>query len=252
MKITNSPGMIRSASSRAVKKTGSVKNADSVGRATIPGSTGVNDVVNIDAIPAEEMTPRVQAAFMALMEEVEKLRQELKQTRKKMKELEEVADNDALLPVLNRRAFVRELNRMISFAERYGTPSTLVFFDLNDMKVINDEFGHEAGDRALQHVSQLLLANIRGTDVVARIGGDEFGVLLAQADDVRGAEKAEYLAKAIHETPFEVLEGKGVHLNLAHGHYTFNGDDNPVEALAKADERMYHNKRSMKGEGNVR
>lgn len=249
MKITNSPGLIRTAPSRPVKKAGSVSN---VSKASIPGATGVSDVVNIDTIPPEEMTPRVQAALMGLMEEVEKLRQELRQTRKKMRELEEVADNDALLPILNRRAFVRELNRMISFAERYGTPSTVVFFDLNDMKLVNDQFGHEAGDRALQHVSQLLLANIRGTDVVARIGGDEFGVLLAQADDQTGTEKAAFLAKAIHETPFEVIEGQGLNLNLAHGHYTFHGNDNPLDALAKADERMYQNKRSMKGADNIR
>lgn len=249
MKITNTPGLTRAAPARPVRKAGSVS---ATSRARIPGATGVHDVVNIDTIPAEEMTPRVQAALMGLMEEVEKLRQDLRQTREKMRELEEMADNDTLLPVLNRRAFVRELNRMISFAERYGTPSTLVFFDLNDMKLINDQFGHEAGDRALQHVAQLLLSHIRGTDVVARIGGDEFGVLLAQADDTRGAEKAAFLAQMIHETPFEVVEGQGVNLNLAHGHYTFNGSDNPLDALAKADERMYHNKRSMKGEGNIR
>lgn len=250
MKITNTPGVIRSTPTRRVGKTGGVSAYQKAGAAS--ASTPISDVIDVQSIPPEEMTPRVQAALMGLMEEVETLRQELNQTKQRMKELEEMADSDDLLPVLNRRAFVRELNRMISFAERYGTPSTLVFFDLNDMKTINDEFGHEAGDRALNHVAQLLLAEIRGTDVVARIGGDEFGVLLAQADDQIGKEKAEHLAQIIYDTPFEVSEGQGMNLNLAHGHYTFTGTDTPVDALAIADERMYQNKKDMKGEDKVR
>lgn len=141
---------------------------------------------------------------------------------------------------------------MISFAERYGTPSSLVFFDLNDMKLINDQFGHEAGDRALQHMANILLSKIRGTDVVARLGGDEFGVLLAQADDNTAHEKAAALAEAITTVPFEVVDGQGLNLKLAFGVYTFHGNDNPSDALARADEAMYENKKEMKGPDNVR
>lgn len=253
MKITNTPGPIRTTPARPIRKVGGVSSVAGYQKTgDVSAAAQVSDVVDVNPGLLEEMTPRVQEAFKGLLAEVENLRRELSQTRKKMQELEEQADSDALLPILNRRAFVRELNRMISFAERYGTPSTVVFFDLNDMKLINDQFGHEAGDRALHHVAQILLSNIRGTDVVARIGGDEFGVLLAQADDKTGAEKAADLAQVIHETPFEVIENQGLNLNLAHGHYTFQGTDNPLDALAKADERMYQNKQEMKGAGNVR
>ncbi len=250
MKITNTSGPFRATQLKKTKKAGKVQAATAAYGSG--AARAVTDTVEVLGIPPEEMTPHVQQAIMGLMAEVDNLRKELQQTKAKISALEELADSDSLLPILNRRAFVRELNRMISFAERYGTPSSLVFFDLNDMKQINDQFGHEAGDRALQHTAHILLANIRGTDVVARLGGDEFGVLLAQSDEKTGIEKAENLATAIRATPFEVIEGQGFNLNLAHGVYTFHGSDNPSDALARADEAMYENKKEIKGEENVR
>jgi diguanylate cyclase (GGDEF)-like protein len=205
----------------------------------------------VQAIPPEEMTPRVQRAIMSLMEEVDSLRRELEHTQRRLREMEDMADTDALLPVPNRRAFVRELNRMISFAERYGAPSTLVFIDLNDMKQINDKYGHEAGDKALFHVARLLTENVRGTDVIGRLGGDEFGVILAQADEIVGAEKAASLAQLIADNPM-LLGNDTIRMSLAYGTYTFRSGDHPDDALDKADKAMYENKKEQKGEDNVR
>lgn len=201
-------------------------------------------------IPPEEMTERVQHAILSLMQEVDNLRQELDRTNRRLREMEDVADTDALLPIPNRRAFVRELSRMISFAERYGTPSTLMFIDLNDMKMINDKFGHESGDKALFHVARLLVDNVRTTDVIARLGGDEFGVILAQADETVGAEKSKALADIITNNPL-TIDGEQINMSLAFGTYTFRSGDKPDDALDKADKAMYENKRDMKG-GNVR
>lgn len=201
-------------------------------------------------IPPEEMTERVQHAILSLMQEVDNLRQELDRTNRRLREMEDVADTDALLPIPNRRAFVRELSRMISFAERYGTPSTLMFIDLNDMKMINDKFGHEAGDKALFHVARLLVDNVRTTDVIARLGGDEFGVILAQADETVGAEKSKALADIITNNPL-TIDGEQITMSLAFGTYTFRSGDKPDDAIDKADKAMYENKRDMKS-GNIR
>ncbi|WP_247118598.1 GGDEF domain-containing protein [Kordiimonas marina] len=208
----------------------------------------IDDVVQIQAIPPEEMTPRVQQAIMSLMAEVDNLRKELDRTHRRLRELEDVADTDALLPVPNRRAFVRELNRMISFAQRYGTPSTLMFIDLNDMKQINDKYGHETGDKALLHVAQLLTENVRSTDVVGRLGGDEFGVILAQADEEVGQMKADTLTKLIAEHPFHTPGGDEIRMSLAYGTYTFRQGDQPDEALDRADKAMYAHKKDLKGD----
>ena len=83
-----------------------------------------------------------------------------------------------MLPLLNRRAFVRELTRYISFAGRYNTPASLIYFDLNHLKKTNDTLGHAAGDAVLAHFTEVLTAHVRDSDSVGRLGGDEFGVLL--------------------------------------------------------------------------
>ncbi len=246
MKITNTPGVIRTGPARPTRKAGSATSAGPVS-----STRNINDTVQISAIPPEEMTERVQKAILGLMEEVDTLRRELDFTNRRLREMEDIADTDALLPIPNRRAFIRELNRMISFAERYGTPSTLVFIDLNDMKKINDEYGHDVGDKALFHVARLMTENIRGTDVIGRLGGDEFGVLLAQADEEIGKQKAQNLANVIDETPLQ-HDGIEIKMSLAFGTYTFKSGDQPDEAIHKADQAMYEHKREKKGEGNIR
>lgn len=247
MKVTSTPGVVRTAPSRSVRKASSTDGASEAGRAR-----RIDDTVQVLGIPPEEMTERVQHAILSLMKEVENLRNELDRTNRRMREIEDVADTDALLPIPNRRAFVRELNRMISFAERYGTPSTLMFIDLNNMKQINDEYGHEAGDKALFHVARLLTDNVRTTDVIGRLGGDEFGVILAQADENIGAEKAQSIADIIEQHPIAFDEGEPYRMSLAFGTYTFRSGDKPDDALDKADKAMYENKRDMKGKENTR
>jgi len=81
------------------------------------------------------------------MSEVDSLRRELTQTRARLEDVEKTADQDGMLPLLNRRAFVRELTRYIAFTGRYNTPASLIYFDLNHMKKTNDTLGHAAGRR---------------------------------------------------------------------------------------------------------
>lgn len=249
MKVTNTPGVVRTAPAKPLKRTERAGSATSATSTTAPRR--IEDTVQVLGIPPEEMTARVQQAILGLMEEVDSLRRELDATHRRLREMEDMADTDALLPVPNRRAFVRELNRMISFAERYGTPSTLMFIDLNDMKKINDTYGHEAGDKALHHVARLLVENVRGTDVIGRLGGDEFGVILAQADENVGAQKAQELATMISQHPIS-FNGEEVRMSLAFGTYTFRSGDEPDDALHKADQAMYENKKVIKGEDNIR
>src|SRR5882672_11201840 len=100
-------------------------------------------------IPEEEFTPSVREAAGRLVDEIELLRREVEQTRTRLEEMARTADQDTLLPILNRRAFVREISRFIAFAERYGTPSSLLYFDLDNFKAVNDAYGHAAGDVVL-------------------------------------------------------------------------------------------------------
>jgi diguanylate cyclase (GGDEF)-like protein len=202
----------------------------------------VSDTSSVLGIPDAEFTPRVRDAIVRLMSEVDDLREEVRQSSSRIAHLERLADEDPLVPVINRRAFVRELSRMMSFAERYSMSGSLIFLDTNGMKDINDGFGHAAGDGALVHIVQVLLANLRQSDVVGRLGGDEFGVILAQADEGTAADKAEALVKSIGTTPYHWKE-RTIPLSVSYGIHTFSREGDPGEALEAADRAMYERKR---------
>jgi diguanylate cyclase (GGDEF)-like protein len=196
-------------------------------------------------IPDEEFTPRVQNAVMSLMGEVEAMRRELNQTRERLDEMEKVADRDHLLPILNRRAFVRELSRYISFAVRYGTPASLLYFDLDGFKQVNDGHGHAAGDAVLEHFASVLTANVRDTDVVGRLGGDEFGVVLSHANQAQAQAKAQSLADALNDAPAN-WQSKKIPIGFSFGAFELSSSDSADLAIARADEAMYAHKRSLR------
>jgi diguanylate cyclase (GGDEF)-like protein len=194
-------------------------------------------------IPEDEFTPKVRDAIMGLMSEVDSLRRELSQTKAKLDEVEKSADQDQLLPLFNRRAFVRELTRFIAFTGRYNTPASLIYFDMNHMKKINDSFGHAAGDAALKHFADTLLAHVRDTDCVGRLGGDEFGVLLTHAGQDLALKKADILAESLHNTPL-IWQGKPIPLSFSYGAFELKPGDNADTAIARADEAMYAQKKA--------
>lgn len=216
-----------------------------VGESAVSAAQEVTDSVTILGIPEAEMTPKVRNAIMTLMQEVESLRQEIESTRTRLNDLDRLAHEDDLVPAANRRAFVRELSRMISFAERYGTNTSLMFLDLNDFKALNDTHGHAAGDAALIHVTNLLIDNLRESDIVGRLGGDEFGAILVGTEEDVALTKANLLAALIHDTPF-TWEGHEIPLSVAYGVYTFKRGVDALEALAHADKAMYEQKKGQK------
>ncbi len=201
------------------------------------------DEVSFAGIPPDELTPRVREALTALVSEVQKLREELSTTRARIDELEHLADTDPLLGVSNRRAFVRDLNRAVAMAERYETPSALVFADLNDLKKINDTLGHGAGDAALAHVASILSANIRQTDAVGRLGGDEFGIILTQNDQPTAKLKAQSLAELVAATPVE-WKGTSFTAHISCGVVEIRKCAAIEEALQLADTAMYEVKKA--------
>lgn len=193
-------------------------------------------------IPEEEFTPSVRQALVALLQRNEALRRDAESAKARLDDAARFADLDGLLPILNRRAFVRELNRFIGFAERYGTPACLFYFDVDRLKAINDFYGHAAGDTVLAHFASVLKSQIRDTDILARIGGDEFGVILAHSTLERAEKKAERLMTAIKETP-AVWNGQSVNLHVSYGIHKLRAGECPEDAIAKADAAMYEHKR---------
>jgi diguanylate cyclase (GGDEF)-like protein len=199
--------------------------------------------LKLAGIDENALTPEVRAALARMHRESEAMRRELAEARVRITHLERLADEDSLAPIANRRAFVRELSRMIAFTRRYGPPSSVIYFDVNGMKQINDTHGHPAGDAALRHVAGLLCDNVRSSDIVGRLGGDEFGVILAQTNQEQANAKATTLAEAIGGTPLRWGKIK-IAVSAAYGVYSFTGSDDAQVAIEAADKAMYTQKKT--------
>jgi diguanylate cyclase (GGDEF)-like protein len=212
--------------------------------AQVRGSAPV-DSAEFLGISEAEMTPRVTAAVQTLLGEIDDLRGEVGRLKGRLVEVEDLADRDALTPLLNRRAFLRELGRIRTFAQRYGSPASLVYFDLDDLKGVNDRLGHAAGDAALKAVAERLLAHLRESDIVGRMGGDEFAVILAQADAATAEAKAAALARAIEAEPLKFGEWSAP-LHISYGVREISQDVEPEALVAEADAAMYARKRERK------
>ncbi len=237
MKVSDSTS-IRATS--AVQRTATARAPTRAGEAA--AVRAVADTTEVMGIPESEFTPKVREAIMKLMAEVDSLRRELQVSSKRIENLEKLADTDSLTPVPNRRAFVRELSRMMSFAERYNTPASVVFFDVDGLKQINDAHGHAAGDAAIVHVAAALSANIRDSDFVGRLGGDEFGVILPYTDQPTATAKGATLAQAVAAKKLD-WKGQQISVTVSYGAQAVTPGMDAASALDAADRAMYVQKR---------
>jgi diguanylate cyclase (GGDEF)-like protein len=212
------------------------------GRGSTAARRSSKKPAELPEIAEDDLPPAVRALLARERAAIEAARHELDRARERIVQLERLADEDALAPVANRRAFVRELSRMIAFTRRYGAPSSVVYFDVNNMKLINDTHGHPAGDAALRHLAEILRKNVRSSDIVGRLGGDEFGVILAQTSQEQANAKAMALAEAIAAVPLRWGRLR-IPVSAAYGVYSFSGSDDPQIAIEAADTAMYKQKR---------
>jgi len=159
------------------------------------------------------------------------------------------ARTDPLTGLLNRRAFLDEVTRNIERLDREGLPGTLLFFDLDNFKPVNDVHGHEAGDRVLACTAQLLRDAVRPTDLVARLGGDEFAVWMNGADHLSAAERADFLCRCTSDALGEFDTASMPGLSLSIGVATRGaGSGEPLDNLMnRADQAMYQVKRAGRG-----
>lgn len=158
----------------------------------------------------------------------------------------QLATMDALTQISNRRGFETLGQHALGVCQRLGLPASLLFFDLNEFKAINDNLGHAEGDRALRDFACLIQCSLRNSDVVGRLGGDEFAVLLTNA---RAEETQHALARLEGKVgEYNQRDGRGYPLRYSVGQIDYNGRD-PVEIgrlLAEADALMYAQKRGQR------
>jgi diguanylate cyclase (GGDEF)-like protein len=181
-----------------------------------------------------------------LRAEVDRLNQELLRAEWRIAELEARADIDPLLDILNRRGFERELKRAQAYVARYGTPAVLMFIDLDDFKAINDRYGHAVGDALLKLVAAKLAGRVRASDVVGRLGGDEFGVLLWHIDAAQAAAKAEELERIVAQASI-THESEQLSVGASAGTVALDPALEPAALIDAADRAMYARKRERRG-----
>lgn len=160
----------------------------------------------------------------------------------RISELESLAVTDELTGLHNRRGLKQALIAALDLAIRHRESGVLAFLDLDDFKSINDFHGHEAGDSMLRHTASLLTAQLRASDIVARVGGDEFAILLTRADPIIGINRAADLQIELNRSTvyFDNME---LPLSVSMGTQTFGAGDTVNSILRKADLAMYRDKR---------
>ena len=151
------------------------------------------------------------------------------------------AYHDVLTGISNRRLFVESLENRVARCQRYGDNCAVLFLDVDNLKSVNDAHGHGVGDALLVHLAETLSANIRTTDVLARIGGDEFGLLLDNLNGDQVEDKIGFLVERLGRASF-VHEGQKIPLGASIG-YCFVGPKDTTEGLmSRADAAMYRAK----------
>ena len=186
----------------------------------------------------------VSTAGLRVLEQLAAEREELTQ---KLAAAEDLADRDTLTPTLNRRAFLRELHRTMSEVERYKSPAAVLYIDLDGFKALNDSHGHAAGDAVLRQVGRLLVDQVRESDIVGRLGGDEFGLILNRAPADEARVKAQSLIDKINSCTL-VHAGVAHHVRASIGMHAIAIVEDPETAIARADEAMYADKHARRAQ----
>lgn len=198
------------------------------------GGKGTRAAAGRSAAAADTALRRARAT-------IRNLKAELAEARARIDELQAWADTDFLLDVFNRRGFERELARALAYIRRYSGSGALVMLDVDGLKPINDTFGHAAGDVVLKGIVAVLMRHVRSSDVVGRLGGDEFGVLLWNLDEASALAKAAALESAIDQLTF-AFRGRSIVAGASAGIAMLDANCDATAVLDAADRAMYARK----------
>jgi len=205
-----------------IMQTAASKRAEDLRRASEVGALGyITDPTDLDLMLART---RTLLEFKAYLDSCE-----------------EAAFTDHLTGLANRRRFERQLEREVGRVLRFERPFTLLMIDIDNFKNLNDTFGHDAGDDAIRRISRVLREGTRGIDLAARIGGEEFAVLLVETNQTAGMEVAERLRLAIKDLELP----SGAQITASFGVAECPTDAQTASGILKAaDVALYEAKRN--------
>lgn len=217
-------------------------DADQQTRMGILAGQIVNAICRHPTMSREEQTRQ-----LALLERALTL---VKGSEERMAVLEEhiesltaLARTDFLTAIPNRRALEERLREILHGANRHGDTGVLVLFDVDRFKDMNDRYGHSAGDELLRALAEVLIQNVRNTDFVARLAGDQFAVLLAHTSPREGVYRARHLQTLMRETTIEV-DGDRIAVEASIGCSNYEAGTDLAGLFQRASIALYRQKRS--------
>jgi len=200
---------------------------------------GADDYISRPCDPAE-LLARVRALL--------RTKQTHDRIRKLQAALEQMVVNDPLTGLHNRRYLMDRLLQEMQRSDRHGEPLAFAMLDLDSFKPINDQYGHVLGDKVLRAVGNVIAKSVRVSDIAARYGGDEFGVILVQTPPEGAMRVCERLLRAISELILQDESGKNCRVTASLGLAYYPADDveTPEDLVHSADGALYGAKRSGK------
>ncbi len=180
------------------------------------------------------------ATVTVVLAEIARLREKLAESRAGQDVLERMAHTDALTELPNRRSLMAELSREAAVAARFGLPLAVIEFDLDHFKEINDVYGHQTGDRVLAAVAGHVRRRLRATDIIGRLGGEEFLILAPGNSLAEATRLADEICRSLREHP---MAGDRAWVTGSFGVTVYEHGDTADAILARADAGLYAAKR---------
>jgi diguanylate cyclase (GGDEF)-like protein len=197
------------------------------------GVRALSAIANRRALAFSSLT-----ALDAILSENKRLLSQVSLLEEQVRALDRLAYTDPLVALPNRRSFEAASEALIDRVMRYGETASMIFVDVDGLKQINDRHGHQAGDAALIAVGKALKATARKSDVVARLSGDEFAILMSHADAPNAQRMALRIVKSVVSEKF-FFEGKRIPLCVAVGASQIEPSDSLQSVVSRADRAMY-------------
>ena len=215
---------------------------------TVEYKAGSGEKIAMTTKKSRYLDPLGRAFIVGVSRDVTVQRRVERKLQRTLERLAEQSLTDELTRLYNRRGFITFAEQQLKLAERHGFVLCLLFADLNELKHINDHYGHPEGDEAIRIAARVIAQSLRKSDLVGRIGGDEFVILAAAANEADGAILREHIYRDLAAS--DATSGKPYRVRLAIGVavYRPGGQADIHRLLHDADQAMYAEKARLKGE----
>jgi len=197
--------------------------------------------VDIRLVPIHGRKERV-SGYLATLQDISERKSIEATLEAQTRELERQAITDDLTGLYNRRYTNEVLTREFQRSERHRSPLSLALFDVDNFKLINDQYGHACGDEALRVIARELRAGLRATDIAARMGGDEFLIIFLETDPARAWIGLERLRARLAAIELDQVPGGRLQMTISGGLTSWFSGDTPDDALKRTDSLLYEAK----------